>query len=62
MPFANDEEQKHSARKAVEKQPQLFKDVPMMYVYFPITVIKLSEKKIGGITIPPLVYMFYCCI
>jgi hypothetical protein len=53
MPFANDEELKHSARKAVEKQSQLFEDEPMTYVYFIISAITLSEKKIGGIIVPP---------
>jgi hypothetical protein len=32
MPFVKDEELKHSARKAVEKQSKLSKDVPMIYV------------------------------
>jgi len=33
MPFANDEELKHSARKTVEKQSQLFENVLMIYTY-----------------------------
>jgi hypothetical protein len=33
MPFANDEELKHSARKPVEKQSQLFVEMLMiMYI------------------------------
>jgi hypothetical protein len=45
MSFANDEKLKHNERKDVEKQSQLFEDVSMIYVYFIINVITLSEKK-----------------
>ena len=49
MSFANDEELKHSMRKAVAKQSQLFEDVPMIYTVrllsFMTGIVKSSYVK-----------------